>query len=59
VRRLLGWSAPSHAWRIQADASPLGDLATGESVLFVSYLSCRLGLPISPFFMLLLEDLGL
>jgi hypothetical protein len=38
---------------------PLGDLATGESVLFVSYLSCRLGLPISPFFMLLLEDLGL
>jgi hypothetical protein len=28
-------------------------------VLFVSYLSCGLALPISPFFMLLLEDLGL
>jgi hypothetical protein len=28
-------------------------------VLFVSYLSCGLGLPISPFFMLLLDDLGL
>jgi hypothetical protein len=38
---------------------PLGDLAAGEFVLFVSYLSCRLVLLISPFFMLLLEDLGL
>jgi hypothetical protein len=28
-------------------------------VLFVSYLSCGLALPISPFFMLLLEDFGL
>jgi hypothetical protein len=28
-------------------------------VLFVSYLSCGLALPISPFFMLLLEELGL
>jgi hypothetical protein len=59
VRRLLGWSAPSYAWRIWAGASPLGDLAAGEFVLFVSYLSCGLGLPISPFFMLLLEDFGL
>jgi hypothetical protein len=38
---------------------PLGDLTAGEFVLFVSYLSCGLWLPISPFFMLLLEDLGL
>jgi hypothetical protein len=59
VRRLLGWSASAHAWRIQAGATPLGDLAVGEFVLFVSYLSCGLALPISPFFMLLLEDLGL
>jgi hypothetical protein len=59
VRRLLGWSAPAHAWRIRAGATPLGDLAAGEFVLFVSYLSCELVLPISPFFMLLLEDLGL
>jgi hypothetical protein len=59
VRLLLGWSAPAHAWRIQAGATPLGDLAAEEFVLFVSYLSCGLALPISPFFMLLLEDLGL
>jgi hypothetical protein len=59
VRRLLGWSAPSHAWRIRAGATPLGDLSAGEFVLFISYLSCGLALPISPFFMLLLEDLGL
>jgi hypothetical protein len=59
VRRLLGWSAPSHAWRIQAGATPLVDLAAREFVFFVSYLSCGLALPMSPFFMLLLEDLGL
>ena len=40
-------------------AIPLGDLAAGEFVLFVSYLSCGLALPISPFFLLLLEELGL
>jgi hypothetical protein len=59
VRRLLGWSAPAHARRIWAGTTPLGDLAAGEFVLFVSYLSCGLALPISPFFMLLLEELGL
>jgi hypothetical protein len=38
---------------------PLGDLATGEFMFFVSYLSCGLALPISPFFLLLLEEFGL
>jgi hypothetical protein len=59
VCHLLGWSAPSHAGRIRAGTSPLGDLAAGEFVLFVSYLSCGLALPISSLFMLLLEELGL
>jgi hypothetical protein len=59
VRRLLGWSVTAYAWRIRAGATPLGDLTAGEFVLFISYLSCGLTLPISPFFMLLLEDLGL
>ena len=59
VRNLLRWSAPVHAGRIRAGATPLGDLAAGEFVLFVSYLSCGLALPISPFFLLLLEELGL
>jgi hypothetical protein len=49
VRNLLGWGAPAFTGRIHA----------GEFVLFVSYLSCRLALPISPFFLLLLEELGL
>jgi hypothetical protein len=61
VCHLLGWSAPVHAGRILVGATPLGDLAAGEFVLFVlfvSYLSCRLALPISPFFfLLLLEEL--
>jgi hypothetical protein len=59
VRGLLGWSAPGLARRIRAGAAPLGDLATGEFVLFTSYISCGLALPISPFFLLLLEEFGL
>jgi hypothetical protein len=59
VRGLLGWSAPGLARRICVGAAPLGDLAAGEFVLFTSYISCGLALPISPFFLLLLEELGL
>jgi hypothetical protein len=59
VRHLLGWSASVHAGRIHVGATPLGDLAAGEFVLFVSYISCGLALPISPFFLLLLEELRL
>jgi hypothetical protein len=59
VRGVLGWSAPGLAGRIRAGAAPLGDLAAGEFVLFTSYISCGLALPISPFFLLLLEEFGL
>jgi hypothetical protein len=59
VRNLLGWGAPAYARRIRAGASLLDGLAAGEFVLFVSYLSCGLVLPIWPFFLLLLEELGL
>jgi hypothetical protein len=44
---------------IRVGAAPLGDLAAGEFVLFTSYISCGLALPISPFFLLLLEEFGL
>jgi hypothetical protein len=59
VRNLLGWGAPAFAGRIRVGASPLGDLAAGEFVLFVSNFPCGLALPISSFFVLLLEELGL
>jgi hypothetical protein len=59
VRSLLGRSALGLAGRIRADAAPLGDLAAEEFVMFVSYLSSGLALPISPFFLLLLEEFGL
>jgi hypothetical protein len=59
VRNLLGWSALAFAGRIRVSATPLGNLTAGEFVLFISYLSCGLALPISPFFLLLLEELGL
>jgi hypothetical protein len=56
---LLGWSVPAYAARIHADVAPLGDLAFREFVLFISYISCGLALPISPFFLLLLEEFGI
>jgi hypothetical protein len=59
VRNLLGWGAPAFAGRIRVGASPHGDLATREFVLFVSNLPCGLALPISSFSVLLLEGLGL
>jgi hypothetical protein len=59
VRGLLGWSASGLAGRIRASAFPLGDLPAEEFVLFVSYISCGLALPISPFFLLLLEEFDL
>jgi hypothetical protein len=59
VHGLLGWSAPGLAGRIRAGAAPLGDLAAGEFMLFTSYISCGLALPISPFFLLLLEEFEL
>jgi hypothetical protein len=59
VHSLLGWSASGLVGRIHAGAAPLGDLAVGEFVLFVSYISCRLALLISPFFLLLLEEFEL
>jgi hypothetical protein len=59
VRGLLRWSAPGLAGRIHSGAVPLSDLATGEFVLFTSYISCGMALSISPFFLLLLEEFGL
>jgi hypothetical protein len=56
---LLGWSAPGPAGRIRVSTVSLGDLAAGEFVLFTSYISCGLALPISPFFLLMLEEFGL
>jgi hypothetical protein len=59
VRGLLGWSEAGLTGRIRVGAIPLGDLAAGEFVLFTSYISCGLALPISPFFLLRLEEFGL
>jgi hypothetical protein len=49
----------AYAARIRTGAAPRGDLAFREFVLFVSYVSCGLALPISPFFLLLLEEFEL
>jgi hypothetical protein len=59
VRNLLGWGVSAVAGRICVGASPHGNLAAGEFVFFVSNLPGGLALPISSFFVLLLEELGL
>jgi hypothetical protein len=59
VRNLLGWGAPVFAGRICVGASPHGDFAAREFMLFVSNLPSGLALPILSFFVLLLEELGL
>ena len=59
VCRLLGWSPQETTWGIRASSVPLGILRAGEFVLFISHISTGLGLPISSFFLLLLEDFGL
>jgi len=59
VRRMLGWSPQETAWGIRAGSVPLGDLRTGEFVLFISHISTGVRLPISSFFLLLEEDFSL
>src|SRR6185503_18247200 len=59
VRCLLGWSPQETAWGIRVGSVPLGDLCAAEFVLFISHISTGMGLPISSFFLLLLEDFGL
>jgi len=56
---LLGWSTPELAGRLRAGSLPLGDLCPVEFVVFISHIPVGLALPISPFFLLLLEDFGL
>jgi hypothetical protein len=59
VRNLLGWGVLAFDARICVGASPHVNLATREFVFFVSNLPDGLALPISSFFVLLLEELGL
>jgi hypothetical protein len=59
VRNLLGWGVSAFAGKIYVGASARGDLTVGEFMLFVSNLPSGLVLPISSFFVLLLEELGL
>jgi hypothetical protein len=59
VRNLLGWGAPAFVERICVGASTHNDLTTGGFMLFVSNHPSGLALPISSFFVLLLEELGL
>jgi hypothetical protein len=59
VRNLLGWGVPAFAGRICVGASAYDDLTARKFVVSVSNLPSGLALPVSSFFVLLLEELGL
>ncbi|KAJ1257231.1 hypothetical protein BS78_K155100 [Paspalum vaginatum] len=59
VRRLLGWTDAERRDNVRTGSLPHRNLQLGEFVLFVPYLYCGLGIPISSFFMLVLEAFGL
>ena len=59
VHRLLGWSPQETSWGIRAGSVPLGNLRAGKFVLFISHIFTGVGLPVSSFLLLLLEDFGL
>ncbi|KAJ1268715.1 hypothetical protein BS78_07G156400 [Paspalum vaginatum] len=59
VRRLLGWTDAERCDNVRTGSLPHRNLQPGKFVLFVPYLYCGLGIPISSFFMLLLEAFGL
>ena len=59
MRRLLGWSPQETAWGIRAGSVPLDNLRAGEFVMFISHISTSVGLPVSSFLLLLLDDFGL
>ena len=56
VRRVLGWNSPEQVDRIRAGSMPLSRMRPSEFILFVSYASTGLALPLSSFFLLLLES---
>ncbi|KAJ1292143.1 hypothetical protein BS78_02G369300 [Paspalum vaginatum] len=59
VRRLLGWTDTERRDNVRTGSLPHRNLQLGEFILFVPYLYCGLGIPISSFFMLVLEAFGL
>jgi hypothetical protein len=59
VWRLLGWRAGEYDGRIHRGTIPLTDLQPGEMVLFTSYALVGFMLPVSSFFLTLLETYGL
>ncbi|KAJ1265755.1 hypothetical protein BS78_08G099700 [Paspalum vaginatum] len=59
VRRLLGWTDAERRDNVRTGSLPHRNLQLGEFILFVPYLYCGLGIPISSFFMLVLEAFGL
>ena len=59
VHRVLGWNSPEQVDRIRAGSVRLGWLRPSKFVLFVSFASTGLALPLSSFFLLLLESYGL
>lgn len=58
VRRAMGWFGAESLDAIRVGSIPFA-LQPGEMVLFTTYIHSGLGLPVSSFFLMLLEDYGI
>jgi hypothetical protein len=59
LRRLMGWQAPGLACKVKSGAVSLANMRLGDFVFFVAYALAGLVLPLSSFFLSLLDFYGL
>jgi hypothetical protein len=59
LRQLMGWQAPGFEHRLKRGVVPLANLEPGDFVFFSAYALAGLVLPLSSFFLMLLEFYGL
>jgi hypothetical protein len=59
LRQLIGWQVPGLAPKLKHGAVSLANMRLGDFIFFVAYALARLVLPLSSFFLTLLEYYGL
>jgi hypothetical protein len=59
LRRLMGWQAPGFVPRLKRGIALLANMEPGDFIFFLAYALAGLVLPLSYFFLTLLEYYGL
>jgi hypothetical protein len=59
LRWLMGWQAPSLTCKVKSGVTSLANMRPGDFVFFAAYALAGLVLPLSSFFLMLLEYYGL